>query len=279
MSIYAVGDLQGCASEFERLLERIRFDRTRDRLWLTGDLVNRGPRSLDCLRLVRDLGDAAITVLGNHDLHLLALAYAPAEKRKSQDTLDDVLNAPDRDELLEWLARRPMLHHDATLGAAMVHAGLAPEWDVKTAQALAAELEHVLRDPLARVELFANMYGDRPHRWSPQLAGFDRLRFITNCFTRLRFVTPNGAIDLKNKGGLADAPAGHTAWFRASHRRSRDQRIIFGHWSALGFYEGDNVVCLDTGCVWGNSLCALRLDAPSTPVYVPCIGSGRVEKE
>jgi bis(5'-nucleosyl)-tetraphosphatase (symmetrical) len=278
MAIYAVGDLQGCATEFEQLLQKIQFNRALDRLWLTGDLVNRGPRSLDCLRLVRALGDAAVTVLGNHDLHLLALVYAPAEKRKSQDTLDDVLNAPDRDVLLEWLAQRPMLHHDAAMDTVMIHAGLAPEWDIHTAKALAGELEHALRDPKSRKTLFANMYGDQPDRWSPRLTGVDRLRFITNCLTRLRLIAADGSIDLKSKGRPEDAPGGHVPWFRAPHRRSRRHRILFGHWSALGFYEGDNVVCLDTGCVWGNSLCALRLDQPSRPVYVACVGESSAQE-
>jgi bis(5'-nucleosyl)-tetraphosphatase (symmetrical) len=270
MAIYAVGDLQGCASEFEQLLERIGFDAARDRLWLTGDLVNRGPQSLECLRRVHDLGGAAITVLGNHDLHLLALAYSTREKRKSQDTLDDVLGAPDRDELMEWLVRRPMLYHDPQLDTLLVHAGLAPEWDLRTALALAAELEATLRDPDERTALFDNMYGDQPSRWSPDLTGFDRLRFVTNCFTRLRFVARDGNLELKHKGPPQDAPPELEPWFRVSNRRSRSHRVLFGHWSALGFYEADNVICLDTGCVWGASLCALRLDRPSTPVRIAC---------
>lgn len=270
MAIYAVGDLQGCASEFEQLLEQIGFDRARDRLWLTGDLVNRGPQSLECLRRVRGLGDAAVTVLGNHDLHLLALAYSTHEKRKSHDTLDDVLGAPDRDELMDWLVQRPVLHHDPQLDTVLVHAGLAPEWDLVTAKALARELETTLRDRHARGALFDNMYGDQPSRWSPDLAGFERLRFVTNCFTRLRFVARDGSLELRHKGPPQDAPAELTPWFRAANRRSRAHRIVFGHWSALGFHDADNVTCLDTGCVWGASLCALRLDRPSTPVRIAC---------
>src|SRR5690606_38925335 len=181
--LYAIGDIQGCAAEFEQLLERIRFDPARDRLWLVGDLVNRGPRSLEVLRKVKALGAAAVSVLGNHDLHLLAVALAGAPL-KSKDTLEDILRAPDRDELLEWLRHRPMLHHDPTLGITMVHAGLPPQWDLETARACARELEDALRDRERCVTLLTRMYGDEPRRWSPDLAGFERLRFITNCLTR-----------------------------------------------------------------------------------------------
>jgi bis(5'-nucleosyl)-tetraphosphatase (symmetrical) len=271
MAVYAIGDLQGCGTEFERLLERIQFDSSHDRLWLTGDLVNRGPRSLDCVRLVKSLGTAAITVLGNHDLHLLALAFGRNEKKKSGDTIDDILQAPDRDELLDWLAHQPMLHHDATLGMTMVHAGLAPQWDLATAQSCAAELEQTLRDEQARRELFAGMYGDEPSCWSDELRGIDRLRFITNCLTRVRCCQRSGAIDLKYKGTLDQVPDHLTPWFRVTNRRSGNNTVVFGHWSALGFYRGDNVIGLDTGCVWGNSLCALRIDAPAEPVFEPCV--------
>ncbi|MET0656784.1 MAG: symmetrical bis(5'-nucleosyl)-tetraphosphatase, partial [Steroidobacteraceae bacterium] len=273
----AVGDLQGCLDEFEQLLEQIEFDPARDQLWLVGDLVNRGSQSLGCLRRVRDLGDAAITVLGNHDLHLLALASTPREKRKSKDTLDGILTAPDRDELMEWLAHRPLLHYDGRLDTILVHAGLAPEWDLATAQALAAELERSLRDSQGRRALFEHMYGDTPARWSPKLAGFDRLRFITNCLTRMRMIAPNGAVELQHKGPPADAEPHLTPWFRVPHRRTRRHRVVFGHWSALGLYAADNVICVDTGCVWGNTLSAVRLDQPAAPVQVPCTGTGASE--
>lgn len=277
MAIYAVGDLQGCAREFDELLKQLDFDTSRDRLWLVGDLVNRGPASLECLRRVRALGDAAITVLGNHDLHLLALAFSPSEKRKSKDTLDEVLNAPDRDEIMEWLARRPLLHYDSQLDTILVHAGLAPEWDLATAQHCARELEATLADAHARAELFEHMYGDQPARWSPQLSGFERLRFITNCFTRIRFITPEGELELKQKGPPASA-GGLIPWFRWPQRRTRQHRVVVGHWSALGLHTEENVLCLDTGCVWGNSLSALRLDRAAPPVQVPCAGSGADEE-
>lgn len=277
MPTYAIGDIQGCYQEFEQLLERIQFDAARDRLWLVGDLVNRGPQSLEVLRRVRSLGSAASAVLGNHDLHLLAVAMV-GDKVKARDTLNAILEAPDRDELLHWLRHLPLLHHDARLDYTMVHAGLPPQWDLPMAQACAREVEMVLRDEQRCKDLFEHMYGDKPNRWSDELAGFDRLRFITNCFTRLRFCTDDGKLDLKFKGTLDDAPADLLPWFRVPQRRSRHARIVFGHWSALGYYEGDNVLSIDTGCVWGSTLCAVRLDTPggqqAAPVLVPCSSSG-----
>jgi bis(5'-nucleosyl)-tetraphosphatase (symmetrical) len=280
MATYAIGDIQGCCDEFEALLAQLRFDPARDRLWLTGDLVNRGPRSLDVLRLVRRLGPAAITVLGNHDLHLLAAAATPGKRLKPQDTLGAILTAPDRDELLKWLRSLPLLHHDAKLGYTMVHAGLPPQWDLTTAQACAHELEQALRDDRVCSELFAHMYGDRPNRWSDDLRGFERLRFITNCLTRLRFCRADGSLELKYKGKIDSAPAGVMPWFRSPRRRSRDLHIVCGHWSALGYYDGDGVLSIDTGCVWGEKLCAIRLDQRAAPVFVPCSSSGlTLEKE
>lgn len=274
MPVYAVGDLQGCDEEFATLLERIAFNPARDRLWLVGDLVNRGPRSLDVLRRVKSLGDAAVTVLGNHDLHLLALALTSSERPKAQDTLGEVLTAPDRDELLHWLRQRPMLHHDPELNYTMIHAGLPPQWNLAQAQACAQELECALRDDARCRELFARMYGDQPSRWSDELQGFERLRFITNCFTRLRFCRPDGTLELKFKGEIDKAPPYVTPWFRAPQRRSRELRIVCGHWSALGYYEGDGVLSIDTGCVWGQKLCAVRLDERAAPIFVPCASSG-----
>jgi bis(5'-nucleosyl)-tetraphosphatase (symmetrical) len=271
---YAIGDIQGCCDEFEALLTRLQFDPARDRLWLTGDLVNRGPRSLDVLRLVKSLGSAAITVLGNHDLHLLAAALTPGEQLKPQDTLGEIFEARDRDELLTWLRSLPMLHHDATLGYTMIHAGLPPQWDLATARACAGELEQALRDDAKCLQLFTHMYGDRPNRWSNELRGVERLRFITNCLTRLRFCRADGTLELKFKGKIESAPPEIFPWFRAPQRRSRDLRIVCGHWSALGYHDGDGVLSIDTGCVWGDRLCAVRLDKKSPPVFVPCSSSG-----
>lgn len=273
MAVYAIGDLQGCCDEFETLLERLNFDPAHDRLWLVGDLVNRGKRSLDVLRKVQALGDAAITVLGNHDLHLLAVALAGATMKR-QDTLADILQATDRDELLHWLRHRPLLHDDVTLGYTMIHAGLPPQWDKATAIACAREIEAALRDPQHCEQLLRHMYGDQPDRWSENLSGFERLRFITNCLTRLRFCQEDGRTALPYKGTIEKAPPELVPWFRAPQRRSQSMRIVFGHWSALGFHAGDGVLCIDTGCVWGSQLCAVRLDQQASPVFVECHSSG-----
>ncbi|MGD9842657.1 MAG: symmetrical bis(5'-nucleosyl)-tetraphosphatase [Steroidobacteraceae bacterium] len=274
MAVFAVGDIQGCCDEFELLLERIQFNPARDQLWLTGDLVNRGPRSLDTLRLVKSLGSAAITVLGNHDLHLLAMALDPQAKRKSKDTLDDILNAPDRDELLDWLRQQPLLHHDAHLKRTLIHAGLPPQWDLSQASSCAQELEATLRDRDQARELFQHMYGDEPDCWDERLQGTARLRFITNCLTRLRVCTDAGKLRLKAKGAPDKLEAGLYPWFRAPNRRSSTERIVCGHWSALGFHDADNVLALDTGCVWGGSLCAVRLDKATEIVQVKSLSGG-----
>lgn len=273
MATYAIGDVQGCGDEFEALLGRLNFDPAQDRLWLVGDLVNRGPRSLEVLRQVRALRDAVVVVLGNHDLHLLAAAITPAERLKPQDTLGAIFTAPDRDELLDWLRRRPLLHHDAALGYTMIHAGLPPQWDLATAQSCAREVETALRDDDRCLELLAGMYGNQPSRWSDDLCGIERLRFTVNCLTRLRYCRTDGSLDLKFKGRIEDAPDHLLPWFRAPNRRSRGLRVVCGHWSALGYYEGDGVLSIDTGCVWGESLCAVRLDEPAEPVFVSCKGA------
>ncbi len=273
MAHYAIGDLQGCHAEFLTLLERLEFDRTRDRLWLTGDLVNRGPASLAVLREVRALGACVTVVLGNHDLHLLAMAFAPATVRRREPELQAVLDAPDAAELLEWLAARPLLHRDAALGWTLIHAGLPPQWSLADAESAAREVETALRgNPSA---FLAEMYGDQPDRWSPQLTGINRLRFAVNCLTRLRFVTTDGRLLLELKGPVAAAPAGALPWFRHPQRRTRDDALVFGHWSALGFLSEPGLRCLDTGCVWGGTLCALRLDREEAPLLLPCKGSRR----
>ncbi|HEX23187.1 MAG TPA: symmetrical bis(5'-nucleosyl)-tetraphosphatase, partial [Chromatiales bacterium] len=232
MAIYAIGDIQGCFDELQALLAMCRFDPAVDRLWFTGDLVNRGPDSLKVLRFVRGLGEGAITVLGNHDLHLLAVAEGLGKLHKP-DTLQAILDAPDRDELLHWLRQQPLLYHDADLNAALVHAGLPPQWDLREARAYSVEVETVLRGDDYR-EFFTHMYGDKPRRWAMGLTGWDRLRFIVNCFTRLRFCRADGELCLKAKGEPGTQPAGCVPWFQAPGRRSTQTQIIFGHWSTLG---------------------------------------------
>jgi bis(5'-nucleosyl)-tetraphosphatase (symmetrical) len=263
VATYAVGDLQGCYRELVDLLGAIRFKPGTDTLWFTGDLVNRGPESLECLRFVRDLGDRAIVVLGNHDLHLLAIA-AGARKPRKKDTLDKILRAPDRGELLDWLARRPLIHRDTRLGFTLVHAGLPPQWDIPAAQRAATELETALRGRLAE-DFYANMYGNDPDRWSEGFEGWARLRFFTNCFTRMRYCDPEGRLDLEMTGPPGSQPPPWLPWYEVPDRRSRSERILFGHWSTVRLdatvdFSRWKVYPLDTGCVWGGSLTALRLD-------------------
>lgn len=269
MTRFAIGDLQGCDEELGELLQRLRFSPDRDRLWFVGDLVNRGPESLATLRHVHALRDNAVVVLGNHDLHLLALAFG-ARRPRDSDTLGEILRAPDRDRLLEWLIGCPLAHHDPANGDLMVHAGLVPQWTVATAVALAAEVSASLqRDPAT---LFAGMYGDRPDRWSDTLAGIERLRFTINVLTRLRVCTAQGRVDLAMKGPPQDADSKYMPWFEVPGRASRAARIVFGHWSALGFVQRDGVVGLDSGCVWGGALTGFDLDSPRPPVTVACAG-------
>lgn len=268
MAVYAIGDLQGCYQEFRRLLDRLAFSPDTDRLWLVGDLVNRGPESLATLRFVRELGPAAVTVLGNHDLHLLAVAAGAGRGLRPGDTLDEVLAAPDRDELLHWLARRPLLHEDPGLGWTMVHAGLPPCWDLQDARSAAREVETALAADAP--SLLGAMYGDLPDQWAADLDRPARLRFAINCFTRLRYCTADGRLLLKLKGPPQNAPPEALPWFAAPGRRSLGQRIVFGHWSALGLHAAHNAYALDSGCVWGGTLTALRLDAGAAPVQEPC---------
>jgi bis(5'-nucleosyl)-tetraphosphatase (symmetrical) len=269
MALYAIGDVQGCDAELGALLEALRFRADSDRLWFVGDLVNRGPDSLAVLRRVRSLGDAATVALGNHDLHLLAVALGVAPIR-ADDTLGDILAAPDRDALLEWLAARPLFHEDAALNVCMLHAGLAPQWDLELTRQCARELEAALTSDPGK--LFARLYGDQPDHWDQVHNAEDRLRFITNCFTRLRYVDADGRLMLRAKGspkkyqGKSLIP-----WFEAAAARWRGPRVVFGHWSTLGFFSNADVTGLDTGCVWGGSLTALRLDDPGAkPVQVAC---------
>jgi bis(5'-nucleosyl)-tetraphosphatase (symmetrical) len=270
---YAIGDLQGCHAEFMSLLERLKFDPARDRLWLTGDLVNRGPASLDVLREVQSLGPAVAVVLGNHDLHLLAMAFVPKAVRKRDRGLEAVIDAPDADELLSWLASRPLLHRESGVDWTLIHAGLPPQWTLAQAAACAREVEQALRRDAAG--LLEDMYGDGPDRWSPALTGAGRLRFAINCLTRLRFLDSAGRLLLAYKGTLADAPAGAVPWFRHPERATRGDALIFGHWSALGYLAEPGLRCLDTGCVWGGALTALRLDRDEEPVQLPCRGNRR----
>lgn len=267
MAIYAVGDIQGCYDELQLLLETIHFDPKLDTMWFVGDLVNRGPKSLKTLRLIKGLGDAAVCVLGNHDLHLLALALT-GDAPVSSGNLDKVLQGKDSDELIEWLRHRPLAHYDTDLDTLMVHAGVIPRWSVKKVLARAKEVEEVLRGNKPK-KFLSEMYGKLPNSWSRELTGNDRLRFITNSLTRIRFLTSDGKLDLSEKLGPKDARKGLVPWFEAPKRETANTRIVFGHWSTLGLMDKPGLLALDTGCVWGGALTAVRLDGPGVLIEVP----------
>jgi len=259
MATYAIGDLQGCYDPLRRLLDYISFDPAADRLWFVGDLVNRGPASLQVLRFVKALGPAATVVLGNHDLHLVMQSEGYGKANK-EDTFGDVLAAPDRDELLFWLRAQPLFHVED--GWAMVHAGLLPGWTVGQAQALSDEASAALTAAGYR-DFLANMWGSEPAVWRDDLAGWDRLRVVVNAMTRMRYVTAAGAMEFRAAGAKAPpdkGPPGCLPWFAAPDRASADHSIVCGHWSALGYRDEPNLLALDTGCLWGGSLTAVRLE-------------------
>lgn len=256
MATYAIGDIQGCFASLTRLLERCAFDPARDTLWLVGDLVNRGPRSLETLRFVRGLGSSAITVLGNHDLSLL-MAAEGFGKRGKGDTFDDILDAPDRQELLDWLRHLPLCHVDGDY--CMVHAGLLPQWTADEAHDLSLEVEAALTGARWR-EFMANLWGSEPAAWQRELKGWPRLRVIVNAMTRMRFCSAKGVMDFKVKGELSKAPKGFMPWFQVPGRRSAESVLITGHWSALGLKVLPNLLAIDSGCLWGGALTAIRLE-------------------
>lgn len=262
MATYAIGDVQGCFDELEALLRKIKFSSS-DRLWLVGDLVNRGPKSLQVLRFVRGLGPRAVTVLGNHDLHLVA-QFEGVERARKDDTFHDVLGAPDASELVAWLRGQPMMHADGDY--AMVHAGVLPQWTIGRALALGKEVERVLQAPRYR-EFLEHMYGSKPDRWDDALSGWDRLRVIVNAMTRMRFCDRNGKMDLRGKG--TEPAKGYLRWYET--RPKEACTLVFGHWSQLGLVREPAVVGLDSGCVWGGALTAFRLE-DRTLFQVPCAG-------
>ena len=274
---YLVGDVQGCCDALRRLLQEINFSASRDRLYVLGDLVNRGPQSLATLRLLRELDGSAVCLLGNHDLHLLAVAFGGRRVHRN-DTFADVLDAPDASNWIAWLRQQRLAVFEQ--GWLMVHAGVAPQWDLQTTLALAAEMEAMLRGA-ELAEFLGTMYGDEPTRWEPQLQGARRLRLIVNVLTRIRFVGTDGTLDLKTKEGTADAPPGLVPWFDAPDRRSAGTPIAFGHWSTLGLLNRPDLLGLDTGCVWGGRLTAARIGTGVREVIqVPCVAaqqSGRAQ--
>ncbi|MBL79044.1 MAG: diadenosine tetraphosphatase [Nitrosomonadaceae bacterium] len=267
MATYAIGDIQGSYKEFRQLLDLINLN-SNDRLWLVGDIVNRGPDSLKLLRFLRTISDAVIIVLGNHDLHLLMVAEG-CVKAQSGDTLQDILNAPDRDELLHWLRNHRLLH--ISDGYVMVHAGLLPSWSVTQAAELAKEAESFLhgKDQSIFLKFCSRLYGNYPNKWDDNLKGYDRIRVIINALTRMRICTYKGRMDLSFKGGVKDIPIGYLPWFDVPSRASKAATIICGHWSALSLHVRSNLIALDTGCVWGGNLTAIRLEDRKI-FQVPC---------
>lgn len=263
MPRYAIGDVQGCFEPLRKLLRAIRFSADRDELIFAGDLVNRGPDSLAVLRHVRALGDNARTVLGNHDLHLLAHHFDPSRPLRPGDTLQPVLEAPDREQLMDWLLTRPLLIFDGSHDDLFVHAGLVPQWTVAQAQALASQTELALR--ASPREFLARMYGNQPDRWRKGLKAADRERFTINVLTRLRYCSADGTVNLKLKEAPERTPSPWLPWFAHSDRASAAVRVVFGHWSTLGLLRRKNLLSLDTGCVWGGALTAVNLDDPEAP--------------
>ncbi len=258
MSTYVIGDIQGCFDELQQLLEKISFNTVTDSLIFAGDLVNRGPKSLQVLRFVKSLGRSADSVLGNHDLHLLAMAYNN-HSHASGKSLDAILNAPDRIELIEWLRHRPVMINLPENEVSIIHAGLPPQWSLKNAISYAGELEKRIQSKKAE-GFFRQMYGNKPVKWRNDLSGMKRLRFITNCFTRLRYCSPKGELCLNEKSRPREGNKNLLPWFDVSGRKTAGDRILFGHWSTLGLVNRNNAWCLDTGCLWGGSLTALRVE-------------------
>ena len=253
---YLIGDVQGCCSALDALLDKIDFSPSRDRIYLLGDLVNRGPRSLDTLRRLRSFGDSAVCLLGNHDLNLLAVAQGVRRAHKG-DTLDDILSSADREEWLRWLRERRMAVFEH--GWLMVHAGVVPQWDTVQTLQVAQEVEQLLRGD-ALNEFLPSMYGDEPARWSEDLSGTARARLIVNVLTRARFVAADGTLDLVNKEGSLPEDSGLYPWFDVPGRRTAGTPIAFGHWATLGLINRADLLALDTGCVWGRQLSAARID-------------------
>ncbi|KGM39453.1 biotin transporter BioY [Aquabacterium sp. NJ1] len=254
--IYLVGDLQGCCNPFERLLQTIDFSPSRDHVYILGDLVNRGPDSLGVLRRLRELDNSATCLLGNHDLHLLAVAHGVRKPHRS-DTLDTILNAPDRDDWLNWIRQQRLAVHEH--GWLMVHAGVVPQWDAAQTVALAGEVEAMLAGPDLG-EFLTRMYGNEPERWDDSLQGVPRWRCVVNSLTRLRFCSVDGTMEFATKDGSDGAPEGFMPWFDVPGRRTEGTPVAFGHWSTLGLINRDDLLALDTGCVWGGQLSAVRVD-------------------
>ncbi len=274
MAIYAIGDLQGCYEDLINLLDKINFNTQNDTLWFVGDLVNRGPDSLKTLRYVKDLGTNALTVLGNHDLHLLATYHGL--KRNKDASIQEILNAPDCEELINWLRSQPLLVHDKKSQFTMVHAGIYPLWNLSQAQQYAHELETVLRSS-GYLDFLKHMYGDLPNKWHKDISAWERLRFICNAFTRMRYCSPECQLDFNHNGELGSQGNELIPWFDVKQRAAQKNKIVFGHWSTLGYFKDqkkfsipDNIYPTDTGCVWGGKLTALKITRSIEVISIDC---------
>lgn len=261
MTTYVIGDLQGCLTPLKRLLEQLKYDPALDALWFVGDLINRGPESLETLRYVKALGNNAITVLGNHDLHLLAVVHG-IRKASGKDTLSEIVDAPDRDELCHWLAKRPLLHTDATLGHTLVHAGIYPQWSLKRAHKMAHDVHLAITDDLPG--FLATMYGNTPTHWDKNLPTAERQRFAVNAFTRMRYCYADGALDFSFNGAPSAAPDTLYPWYAVPKRKVLDTQIVFGHWSSHPCMCQPGIIPTDRGCVWGGSLAAYAIESQTS---------------
>jgi len=268
MAIYAIGDIQGCYDQLRRLLDELKFDPALDQLWLVGDLVNRGPKSLETLRFLKGLGSAAVTVLGNHDLHLIATVVSLGKSGK-KDTLSAIMRAHDCDELVNWLRHQHLFYHNDQY--CMLHAGLPPQWDFEQTKKMARETEGAIQGPDYQ-RFFRSMYGNKPSVWQEDMPKYERMRFAINCFTRMRYCTADGTLDFSQKGAPGTQPDNLLPWFAVPGRKSLDMKIIFGHWSTLGFYQDYNCYSIDTGCLWGGQLTALKLDEIPERISIDCQG-------
>ncbi len=268
MSTYVIGDLQGCYQSLQQLLTKIDFSLDKDILWFTGDLVNRGPDSLKVLEFVQDLKENAVTVLGNHDLHMLAVLTG-LEKPRRKDTLDEIQSSANKMKIIDWVRQQPLMHVDDTQQMVLLHAGCYPTWTIAAASQYAKEVESVLQSD-QYMNFLKKMYGNQPSAWSETLTQWDRLRFITNCFTRMRYLTEDLQHDLKYKGAPKDAPTGLKPWFHYGEKVRRPYNILFGHWSTLGYLNENGVYSLDTGCLWGGKLTALKLGETPSPIMIDC---------
>ena len=268
MAYYAIGDVQGCYDPLRRLLDKLKFDPTKDQVWFAGDLINRGPKSLETLRFIMSLGDSARSVLGNHECHFLAIAHGYKKPHRA-DTFDKMLEAEDIDSLIEWVRTRPFFYEDHKLGYSMLHAGVPPQWSIEDTRQHARELEKVISGKRLK-KFLAEMYGNQPDIWNEKLSGNERLRFIINCFTRMRFCDKKGRLDLSVKSAIDTQEKHLMPWFKAPHRRTANSKILFGHWSTLGLHQENNVTCLDSGCLWGGALSAIKLGSPEQFITEDC---------